>query len=135
MSQPRASIGASSGWDTSVPAPPDFDEAEDVVRDAMLASPAWSMWGQSVPMEVHAIIWAHDRDKLRLSPLRRSYGSWVTGLLVPPGEFLRSDESTVDAWSRIYHEMWRRASDRYGWPEPPPPIRVEPDQARPARSR
>jgi len=117
--------GAHYGWDSSVPEPPDFFDAGSRIRLAMLDSSEWGAWAAAVPKDIQAIIWVHDRNNIRLSPLRRRFESRYTGLLVPPSEFLRDNESTSEAWARIYHELWCRAAKRYGWPEPPAPVAVE----------
>lgn len=95
-----------------------------------MSSPEWQRWFQEhVPEVVHGYLEIDSRDDTVFSAKGVPRGA--LSLKVSDRQFF-GDEPGRDVYRRLIRELWVRAAEKFGWPEPPPlpphaPIPDDPD--------
>jgi len=90
----------------------------------------WQEWMAAyVPRTVMPYLEIDGRDDTVFKSKRVPRGQVM--LLVPDRQFF-GDEAPRDVYRRLIRELWVRAAEKFGWPEPPPlpphaPIPDDPD--------
>ncbi|MBA3990845.1 MAG: hypothetical protein H0X54_07385 [Propionibacteriales bacterium] len=109
---------------------PAEEDARYCARLDFDTSPEWQEWMAAyVPRTVMPYLEIDSRDDTVFKTKRVPRGQVM--LLVPDRQFF-GDEPGRDVYRRLVRELWVRAAERFGWPEPPPlpphaPIPDDPD--------